>query len=148
MPNLIEHFSSTDDHTGAPIRECRLGADPVMLYLFTDEVEEAKLHYEPDDAVRSFFPCPGDGCPHCYTGAAPQEFFLLPVYNVEQQAVEVLRISKKRGPDSLGSHLLPFLKDPEIKNKVILVSRTTNRYRVEARTLAQLEQLFRADLCS
>jgi hypothetical protein len=137
MASLIDYFESPDDTNSGLLRECRLGPDPVMVLLFTDEVEEVRLHYESDESVRSYFPCPGEGCPHCHLGSAPQDFLLVPVFSIERQAVEVLRVSRKRGPGSLGSHLLPHLRDPDISRKVLIISRNANRYRLEARPLAE-----------
>ena len=137
MSSLIDHFETQDDNQPTGLSECRLGREPTMLLAFTGDTDEVTLHYESDEAVRSYFPCPGHDCPVCFLGSAPQEFFLLPVFNVESRRVEVLRISKKRGPDSLGAHLIPHIKDPDVSNKVIFVRRDGSRYRVEVRPLSE-----------
>ena len=137
MSSLIDHFETQDDNQPTGLSECRLGREPTMILAFTGDTDEVALHYESDEAVRSYVPCPGDDCPVCFLGSAPQEFFLLAAFNVESQRVEVLRISKKRGPDSLGAHLIPHLRDPDIANKVVFISRDNSRYRVEVRPLAE-----------
>ena len=137
MSSFMSHFEGPDEHEQASLRECRLVPEPVMLLIFTDEVEDVSLHYESDDSIRSYLVCPGEGCPLCFLGSPPQAQILLPVFNVEAQAVQVLRVSKKRGPDSLGGNLVPHLNDPHISNKLLTLSRQSYRYRVESRELAE-----------
>jgi hypothetical protein len=137
MPNLIDELEGPDNQASVSLHQTRLGKEPVMVLLFTAEVENAALHFEGDEAVFSYLPCPGKSCPLCYLGSAPQQSYLLPVLNLESREVEVLRIPSKRGPETLAAALKPHLKDPDIASKVLLISRNVNRYRVEARPLAR-----------
>lgn len=137
MPNLIEELEQQDSQGPDVLRTVKLGKEPTALILFTGEFEPATLHFEGDEAVWSYIPCPGGGCPICFLGSAPQQFYLLPVFNVESRQVEVLRISSHRGPDSLSGGLKPHLKDPQIAEKIFLVSRLFKRFKIEVRPLAE-----------
>lgn len=137
MPKLTNYFQGHQNGAPKSLQELRLGKEPSMVLLFTEEAEDVLLHYEKDEAVRSFVPCPGKDCPLCYVGSAPQKFLLLPVYNIETCRVEVLRIPTTRGPETLVASLLPLLKDPNISNKLFLLSRNIARYRVEIHDLSE-----------
>ena len=123
MPNLLDYTENTDAGHESALNEHRLKKEPSMTILFTQECEEAKLHYESDEAIRSYIQCPGDHCPLCYIGSTPNTFLLLPIYCIETGEVEVLRISQKRGPGTLLGGLRPYLKDPDITDKLLMISR-------------------------
>jgi hypothetical protein len=135
MVNLLEQLESTESSQTPSLNQLKVSEEPVMILLFTPDVEKAPLHYESDESVRSYLPCPGINCPVCYLGSAPKEFFLLPVYNFESRDVEILRIPTKRGPDTLASAIKPFLQDPEISDKVLILTRNVHRYHLESRPL-------------
>lgn len=137
MPDLFEVLEGGESENLQPIRELRLGPEPAMVLLFARDVEEAYLHYEPDESARGYLVCPGKGCPYCDLGSAPGRVALLPIYNIESGTVEVLRIPTRAEPGSLGALLTPFTRDPEIANKVLLISRSGSRYRVEAKPLSE-----------
>jgi hypothetical protein len=136
MPSLIDSLDGATEHDPTQINELRLREEPATVLLFTDDADEARLHYEADDAIRSYIPCPGEGCPLCGLGNSPQRVFLLPVYNIETGAVEVLRIAAKRGPGSLGALLLPHLKGSHLADKLFLIGRNGMRYSVRTQPLA------------
>ena len=135
MPNLLDYTENTDAGHESALNEHRLKKEPSMTILFTQECEEAKLHYESDEAIRSYIQCPGDHCPLCYIGSTPNTFLLLPIYCIETGEVEVLRISQKRGPGTLLGGLRPYLKDPDITDKLLMISREGPRYKIQSRSL-------------
>jgi len=137
MATLTDRLESLDDGHAADICALRIRKEPSMIILFTQEIETVNLHYEEDEAIRSYVQCPGSGCPLCHIGSKPAQFDLLPVYSIDSGNVEVLRISSRRGPGSLLTALAPFLKDPNISNKLFLVSRSGMQYRVECRDLGE-----------
>ena len=134
--NLIDYYSDAGDGAPSTITELRLGAEPAMTLLFTPECQEVLLHYVADESVRSYVQCPGEGCPICYTGSSPSRFDLLPLFDVESGIVKVLRIPDNRRPTGLAAKLVPHLKDKDVADKLILISRQgTTDYSVEARPL-------------
>lgn len=136
MPSLISYFESPSEQPLQSLKELRLGREPALLQVFTDEVEPAVLHFEEDEQWRKYVVCPGEGCALCYLGNAPGQSLLLPVINLASRQVEVLRIPPSRGPDSLGILLCPFLKDPNISDKGLRISSANYRYHIEAFPLA------------
>lgn len=137
MKNIIDHFSDSGDGAPSQLSELRFGAEPAMVLLFTAEGQETSLHYVDDEAVRSYVRCPGAGCPICYAGAVPASFHLLPVFEVESATVKVLRIPDNRRPAGLAAKLIPHLKDENIADKLVLISRRGMAdYRVESRPLS------------
>ena len=130
MVDLREALDDQQDQPPEMLDVCRLGAEPVMLQLFTSEVEEASLHFESDSAVRSYIKCPGEDCPTCYLGSAPQLCFLLPVLNVESRQVEVRRVPPTRGSQALAAGLLPILRNKDLPDKIVHMRRDGYRYTV------------------
>ena len=53
MASLLDLLGDSDDQCPQPLEEVRLGDEPVMVMLFTDDVETVRLHYESDAAVRA-----------------------------------------------------------------------------------------------
>jgi len=137
MPDLNAILNATDDNASLPLREVRLGKEPALVLLFTSDVDEVKLHFEEDETVRSYVPCPGDRCPRCFLGSAPGEFYLLPVVNIDSGEVEVLRISAGRGPGALLSLLRPHIQAPDPSQNVLSISRNGSRYRIESSKISE-----------
>lgn len=135
MKNLIEYYTGSDSGSRPALAELRLGPEPAMVMLFTAEADDVRLHYIDDDVVRAYVPCPGTGCPICYTGMRPWQFDLLPVLDIESSTVKVLRVRDDRRPEGLAGRLMPHLKDKDNVNKVILLRRDGAVYTVEARPL-------------
>jgi hypothetical protein len=125
------------------LERARISAAPTLLMLFDDSVENVALHYVYDEAVNSYVPCPGVGCPACFLGEAPHPTFLLPVLHLARRAVQVLLVSPKRGPGTLASGLLPHLEDPTgYADKVFAVTRNGGKFTVRVHALGE-----RADRC-
>lgn len=119
------------------LTELRLGLEPATVRFFTSDIEAVQMHYEPGDPFRRNIVCPGLGCPSCFLGSAPQQCGLLPAYNLETRAVEVLRFSTRQSPGSLVTLLLNLLRDETIAGKVVLLSRDGFRYTARSQPLAQ-----------
>lgn len=117
---------------GRSLPEVKLSGDPARILLFSDEIEDARMHYEQDESVRSYFHCPGDKCPYCLLDKKLDHFHLLAVFAIASREVSVLRISAQEGPNRLLSLLRPHLDDPNIDRKVLAVSRAGYRYIVDA----------------
>jgi len=137
MVDLFQLVEGVDDSQTGALRELRLNQEPAAIMAFTSDVDVALLHYEIDEAVRGYVPCPGTGCPSCFLGSAPQRFGLLPVLNVESREVEVLRIPTRRSAGSLAAALLPLLKDSDISDKVVMISRQGSRFTARSQPLAE-----------
>lgn len=130
--NLIDHFTGGGEGP-PPLVELRLGEQPAMAQLFTAIAEPTRLHYLDDETVRAYVACPGTGCPVCYTGSPPKDFYLLPVLDIESGLVKVLRVPGNRWSNGLPAKLLPYLQDPDVRSKVFLISRIGSNYTVESR---------------
>ncbi len=141
MVDILDAFGAS----GGPERleVVRIGATATMLMLFTSDADPARLHWEDDPTVKSYVPCPGAGCPLCFVHEAQTEYQLLPVLELEKKRVGVLMVSMARGPFSLAAQILPHLRDKEIQDKLILVSRDRGKYSVTVRPLGE-----RADRCA
>ena len=133
---LSEIFRGDEQEPTKHLEPVRLSEDPSMLLLFTDEVDTAELHFVDDETVFAYVPCPKTGCPVCFLGMMPRTFHLLPVLNVVKRAVEVLRVSARRGPGTLASGLLPHLTGHGTENKLLLVTRHTSKFYVEVASLS------------
>lgn len=140
MADIIDAFEVGSDPDRLEV--VRLGANPTLLMFFTREAEAARMHWEDDPTVRSYVPCPGNRCPLCYAHEAPTDFQLLPALEVEKKKVGVLMVSMARGPSSLAAQLLPHLRDQQVQDKLVLVSRDRSDYSVDVRPLGE-----RADRC-
>ena len=136
MTNLFDLIEGSGEGQAASIAELRLGPEPATLVLFTADVEAVSMHYESGEPFRYYVICPAAGCPVCFIGTASQQVALLPAYNLETRAVEVLRVPTRRGPGSLATLLMPLLKDPSIGGKVVLLSRDGQRYTARSQPLA------------
>jgi hypothetical protein len=138
MTKLSEMFSGADASGANPLKTVYLRDEPSMLLCFTPDAESANLHFEGDESVRRYLVCPGPGCPICFLGAVPIKHGLLPVFNVESCAVEVLQVSDKRGPNALGPLMTRVLADPDIASKVVFVTRSkSNVFAVTTQPLAE-----------
>ena len=138
MPSVIDFFSSVPDKSGPQLKELRLGTDPVMVLAFTSDADDASLHWINDAAVKTYVVCPGSHCPVCFLGSAPTKTLLLPLLELEDREIKVLRLSTRRQPGSLGAVLIPHLMTNEIANKVLIIKRDGNKYAVAARPLQPL----------
>jgi hypothetical protein len=135
VANLLDALPQAD---GPEMLELvRLSKTPTLVQLFTADGAKVRLHYEEDETVRSYLPCPGDGCPLCYLGRAAEENFLLPAVSIKTGQVGVLRISLTRSPWSLAAGITPHLDSPDIADKVFEITRDGNRYRVQALPLGE-----------
>ena len=110
---------------------------PTLLQLFTADSDLVRLHYVDDPTTRSYVPCPGAACPLCFLGDAPEDNVLLPVVSFKLGSVGVLRVARTRSPHSLAVGLEPHLRDPDIADKVVEITRDGARYRVQARPLGE-----------
>jgi hypothetical protein len=113
----------------------RLSESTSLLLVFTTDGQRESLHFVDDPAVNAYVPCPGAACPLCHCGQAPTAYYLMPVVNLARRAVEVLRISTRRGPGTLAAGLLPHLRGDDLANKLFRVQRTGAKFVVEVQAL-------------
>ena len=135
--NLFDLLGNAGASQPAGITELRTGTEPATVRLFTSEVETARIHYESGEPFRTYVICPGTGCPVCHIGSAPQQCGLLPVYNLETRAVEVVRFSIRQVPGALVTLLMQLLRDEGIAEKVVLLSRDGSRYTARSQPLGE-----------
>ena len=111
MSGFFDYYTGSGAEPDSSLEELRLGEEPRMVLLFTKDTEDVELHYVDDEAVNSYVVCPGAGCPICYTGSASKRAALLPVFDLEDQSVKVLRVLYSRRLKSLGLALVPQLSE-------------------------------------
>ena len=110
------------------------GAD-VIGRVFTDDVANISLHYGETEALRGYFQCLGEGCPFCLAGRKASPFFLLPVYNVAADSIQILRLAESTDPHALLPQVLSVLDDPKLEEKFQVFHRLDKyRYNIESRT--------------
>lgn len=136
MPDLRKmnrHSDSRDSNLG----EIVIRDEPVIVICFTSDVDEIALHYEKDPTVKGWIVCIGESCPYCALGAKASKFFLLPVYNREADAVEILRMAEQTGPGTLFSALQAHLATDDSTEHVLVITRDGNRYQTRRVALAK-----------
>lgn len=135
MPRLNEIGGDSTPNNSAVLRELYLRNEPAIVITFTDDVDEIAVHYEPDDANRGILHCLGAECPYCLIGAKPQRYYLIPVYNVETRAVEVLRVSPYVGPGTLLSVLKNHMSRPDAGSSSLVIILDQKKYSGASRPL-------------
>lgn len=113
--NLFDFYANqmADEEEGAANRDLcviTIGEDPRKLIPLSADGKLVELHYIADSRYRGYLLCNGPDCCLCKIGKSKKEFFLLPVYDLIEQRIGVLRIPVNRRPGSLASVLIPNLK--------------------------------------
>jgi hypothetical protein len=143
MPELFDLLDDPTPDSPDQLRPLILREEPVLVIAFTTDVDEMRDHFEKDPTVNTYVACPGIGCPLCFLKAAATDVVLLPLLNLEDQEVQVLRVPKRYILGSLGSIIFPILRRPDLTDNTLALSRANRRYRVDVQPLADT-----ADRCT
>ncbi len=136
MSSVFDAFESAPSSNPA-LREGWIRTDPTPYLFFTTDSESVALHWERDPQVKCYLQCLGLECPYCKMGTTAQDFVLLPVYDLEDRVVKVVKISLAQGPEALATKLLPMLKTQDLASTAFLISQSNRQYRVDTRKLGE-----------
>ena len=124
MHRIGDYFSNVSEKVGQALGEIILTYNmDEIIKVFSDFVEEVKLHFSMNEETRGYYKCLGKDCPACKAGIRPSVYCLLPVYNVAQDAIQVLRMSVVKGPRKIFSLVMGCFDDPKIYKKLVKITR-------------------------
>jgi hypothetical protein len=126
-----------DDETqdARPLSFLRLSTEPVYVSLFTDQGCDVETHYlEADDSWSGgYIHCLGKTCPACMARIERKRFLLLPVADLTDAEVKLLRVPAEKGPGRLRTEIVKVLMLPGRADIVTRITRSRDfRYTVEA----------------
>ncbi len=135
--SLISITSWLDDESqdGRPLSVLRLSTEPVYVSLFTDQGCDVETHYlEADDGwAGGYVHCLGKGCPACMARIERKRFLLLPVADLTDAQVKLLRVPAEKGPGRLRTEIVKVLTLPDRAGIVTRITRSRDfHYTVEA----------------
>jgi hypothetical protein len=137
-PSLVSITSWLDDdqgQQGRPLSVLRLSTEPVYVSLFTDQGCDVETHYlEADDGWSGgYVHCLGKGCPACLARIERKRFLLLPVADLTDAQVKLLRVPAEKGPGRLRTEIVKVLTLPDRTGIVTRITRSRDfHYSVEA----------------
>lgn len=103
-----------------------------LIKLFTAMLVEVLLHWEEEGPFRGFFRCLGDGCLYCRV-REPSKYYLLPVLDIVNGRVVILRLSSDKGPYRLSTQITALICDPEVSKMIVTLKRIDKfRYQTES----------------
>jgi hypothetical protein len=101
---LDETLPAPDEASGLPVISLWRVAT-YYLTIFTLHPDRFASHYDDDQGS---YQCLSEGCPACKTGLRPTEHIYLPVWDLQNRRVAVLKFDTR--PDGPAQRILPFLK--------------------------------------
>ncbi|MEI7687620.1 MAG: hypothetical protein WCL32_21650 [Planctomycetota bacterium] len=121
-----------------PLAAVRIDANERIVIPFTTQVQSTKVHYLKTTELTGYVQCLGNGCMLCQAGKKPEDRGLLPVYDVEEQAVGILCVAPNLRQNALRALLMPILRRlHQGERLVVTISHSGHgRYTVNAQLLA------------
>jgi hypothetical protein len=97
--------------------------------LFTDQCADVAVHYlkETDTWAGGYVHCLGQNCPACAARFNPIRQLLLPVADLEDGRVKVLRMPAEKGPGKLVTEIAKVLNLPNRADFVVRITLTADR---------------------
>jgi hypothetical protein len=129
MVSLTDWAATTDqDDASLSLTVLKLSAEPVYVSLFTDQGADVTTHYleRTETWTGGYIFCLGAGCPACAAQIDRKRFVLLPVADLTDARVKILRVPSEKGPGKLLTELLKVLSLPNRAEVVTKISRTGN----------------------
>jgi hypothetical protein len=142
---LISITSWLDDdesQDGRPLAVLRLSTEPVYVSLFTDQGCDVETHYleAADGWSGGYVHCRGKGCPACRARIERKRFLLLPVADLTDAQVKLLRVPAEKGPGRLRTEIVKVLALPDRAGIVTRITRARDfHHTVEAHRNDALE---------
>ena len=118
---------------GAGLETLRLGEEPSIIVLFTDDSECLETHFVKYANLQGELQCNADGegsCVLCQVTKGPDTRYLLPVYDVSEAQVKVLRISTARQAYSLGPQIREQMRKGALAERYVTIVRNAAKYEV------------------
>ena len=138
-PGLVSltDWAATTDQDDAPssLTVLKLSGEPVYVSFFTDQGADVTAHYleRTETWAGGYVYCLGTGCPACAAHTDRKRFVLLPVADLTDARIKVLRVPSEKGPGKLLTEMLKVLGLPNRADVVTKISRTSNyQYIVDA----------------
>jgi hypothetical protein len=133
----LTDWAATTDQEDAPssLAVLKLSAEPVYVSFFTDQGADVTAHYleRNETWAGGYVYCLGTGCPACAAHIDRKRFVLLPVADLTDARIKVLRVPSEKGPGKLLTEMLKVLGLPNRAEIVTKISRTSNyQYIVDA----------------
>jgi hypothetical protein len=126
-PPLVSITNWLDDESqdGSPLSVLRLSTEPVYLSLFTDQGSDIEAHYleATDDWAGGYVRCLKGSCPACKAQIERKRFLLLPVADLTDGRIKVLRVPAEKGPGRLRTEIITVLALPDRDGIVTKITR-------------------------
>jgi hypothetical protein len=136
MVSLTGWAATADQDDNSPsLTTLKLSAEPAYVSLFTDQGADVTAHYleRTETWAGGYVYCLAAGCPACAAQIDRKRFVLLPVADLTDARVKILRVPSEKGPGKLVTELLKVLGLPNRAEVVTKISRTSNyQYIVDA----------------
>jgi hypothetical protein len=127
--------TADQDGKNAQLAVLRLSTEPAYISLFTDQGADIRAHYleQTENWSGGYVHCFGAGCPACGANIERKRYLLLPVADLTDAAVKVLRVPFEKGPGKLLTELMKILGLPDRAEILTKIVRTKNyQYVVDA----------------
>jgi hypothetical protein len=112
-PPMVSVTNWLDDESedGRQLSVLRLSIEPVYVSLFTDQGCDVETHYLEADAAWSggYVHCHGESCPACKAQNERKRFLLLPVADLTDGRIKMLRVPAEKGPGRLRTEVIKVL---------------------------------------
>jgi hypothetical protein len=136
LVSLTDWAATADQDDNSPsLTTLKLSAEPAYVSLFTDQGADVTAHYleRTETWAGGYIYCLGVGCPACTAQIDRKRFVLLPVADLTDARIKVLRVPSEKGPGKLLTEMLKVLSLPNRAEIVTKISRTSNyQYIVDA----------------
>jgi hypothetical protein len=136
LVSLVDFANETEqDESELPLTVLNIPEkEPAYVSLFTKDGAEVTAHYlsGTDTWERGFVHCLGADCPACAAEIKPSRYLLLPIVDLVDATIKVLRVPAKKGVGTLKTELLKVLELPNCGEIVTKITRKQYNYTVDA----------------
>lgn len=133
------HRDLAGEPASKPLEVFRVDQQVREFVTFTDESEEARVHFVADLDVNTYLHCNAGGtnadCTLCIVENKVEVRYLLPVYDPRAEAVAVLAVSPSCRPNALLPQLIPALEKK--RPQIIFLKRENAKYILRAADLEE-----------
>jgi len=123
---LTEWASDLDKNDKAPLAVLTVSTEPSYLSFFTEQGADVTTHYLEQTETWSggYAHCLGHDCPGCKAQINRKRFVLLPVADLTDGVVKILRVPAEKGPGKLLTEILKVLMLSNRAQIITKISRT------------------------
>ena len=124
----LTDWANATDQEDAPssLTVLKISREPIYVCLFTDQGANVTTHYleQTETWTGGYIHCLGQGCPACAAQIERKRFVLLPVADLTDARVKILRVALEKGPGKLLTEMLKVLSLPNRAEIITKISRT------------------------